>query len=165
MITLDYRGSQNYTGSKRYPGTRRWIPWHNSYHRFVCAADQSKVFQAFSLRCALPTQSRPKMPEHPTSHLSSWLCVTNFEGKTWNWSSSFFSKNKLKNTSVDVMLDIAFCYWGSRDTVERVKIKKCQLIKKVTHKSFFQKEVDFLARGLVARPICLPNPVTFFIFT
>ena len=83
---------------------------------------KTRFFQAFSHRCEVPRVSRPILQETQTLVRTTWLCDANFEGKPCNWSDSFFSKNKLKNVSIDVILDTAICYWGSRDT-DRVKIK------------------------------------------
>ena len=56
----------------------------------VCPADQNKVFQVFSLRCEVPRVCRQDM-QKIWMERATWLCDANFEGKTCNWSDSFFS--------------------------------------------------------------------------
>ena len=58
------------------------------------AADQNKFFQAFYFRCGGPKVSLEMLKKREAQIQATSLCNANFEGKT----------------SVDVTLDITFCY-------------------------------------------------------
>ena len=164
MITLDYRGSQNYTGSKPYPEPRRWLPLHNSYHRFVVQLIKTMFFKPF-----LSDMVSPKYP----------YLKCEKRRRRWRRDLHDFAMLILKARHEIGQIQAEECFswcdaWYTFLLLRVHRHRQNQLISdlreyvqerltylKKLNTKVFQEQVVF---SVTIKPICLPPPVTYFIF-